>query len=247
MLNPIPVLLYHHIGDMQGATSTALFSAHLNWLLVNGYRGLSLTEFKQRLKQPTAKSSTQREVLITFDDGFADIYDTALPILKRFNFKATAFLITGKIGKDGYVDWPSVLDFQNSGLFECHSHSHTHYRWQSAAGITEDLIESRASLAINLNKPETDFDTLAWPWGACNEQWENLATDIGFTTQFLVQTAAVVPERGILRLPRICCDTMPMWRFIGLMHSMSFRLGNVPLINSASIAYRRLRGGFGYL
>ena len=246
MLNPIPVLLYHHIGDMQGATSTALFSAHLNWLLVNGYRSLSLTEFKQRLKRPTAKPSTQREVLITFDDGFADLYDTALPVLERFNFKATAFLITGKIGTAGYVDWPAVLNLQNSGLFECHSHSHTHYRWQSAASITEDLVESRGSLAMHLNKPEADFDTLAWPWGACNEQWENLATDVGFTTQFLVQTAAVMPERGLLRLPRICCDAMPLWRFISVMQSLSIRLGDVPFLNSASIAYRRLRGGFGY-
>jgi peptidoglycan/xylan/chitin deacetylase (PgdA/CDA1 family) len=245
-INPIPILLYHHIGDMPGATSAMLFTAHLQWLKVNGYRCLSLSEFKQRLEQTVPLANVQREVLISFDDGYADTYDTAFPILKEFNFKATVFLITNQIGRDGNLDWSSVLDLQESGLFECHSHSHTHSRSHSFDSLSEDLSNSRRSLAAHLNKPEASFDALAWPWGACDEQWEGLANELGFTFQFLVQTAAVLPDRGALRLPRICCDAMPLWRFICVLQSMSFRLGNVPLINSAAIAYRQIRGGFGY-
>ncbi|MGZ4959255.1 MAG: polysaccharide deacetylase family protein [Methylomonas sp.] len=247
MSSTIPALLYHQVGDEVGTTSEALFSAHLNWLTIQGYRSLSLAEFKQRLKHPDTKSNARREVLITFDDGYADIYDKVFPILKKFNFKATIFLITDKVGKERYLDWTSVLELQSSGLFEFQSHSHTHIRWPSEALVKEDLIESRMSLATYLNKPESDFDTLAWPWGACNKQWENLAIEAGFTTQFLVQTATVVVDRGSLRLPRTNCNAMPLWLFIGIMQSLSFNFHNVPLINWASYVYRRLRGGFGYL
>ena len=246
MNNFIPVLLYHHIGEEQGATSEADFAKHLSWLVDNGYHCLSLPEFQQRLSQVSLSGGTRREVMITFDDGYADIYTSAFPVLKHFNIKATAFLITDRIGRGGYLDWPAVIKLQESCVIDCQSHSHTHSHWQSLVDLREDLLKSRRLLAKHLNKPAEDFDTLAWPWGVCNEQWEDLAGDAGFTTQFLVQTAAVLPGKGRLKLPRITCDAMPLWRFIAVMKTLRLSLGNVPLLNRASYSYRQLRGGFGY-
>lgn len=72
------------------------FAAQMNWLSWRGYRGVSLGE-------AVADSGNERLVAITFDDGYRDFYTTVWPILRCYGFKATIFIVTGRLGQ--LADW----------------------------------------------------------------------------------------------------------------------------------------------
>src|SRR5690348_2083040 len=91
------VLTYHSLDNSRSVISLppAVFRDQMEALAGSGTPVVPLSEIHNR---PGAVS-------ITFDDGFANIADHALPILQRFSFPATVFVVGGHCG--GYNDWPS--------------------------------------------------------------------------------------------------------------------------------------------
>lgn len=88
----VPVLMYHHVspvGGMIGCTPEN-FEDQLRWLKAEGYKSLTLDEFAQHL----AGKDQGKAVLITFDDGYLDNWVYAFPLLQKYQFKATIFLVT---------------------------------------------------------------------------------------------------------------------------------------------------------
>lgn len=88
----IPVLMYHHVRPGAGmiACTPENFESQLQWLRANGYKGLSLDEFTRHL----AGEDVGKGVVITFDDGYLNNWIYAFPLLKKYGFKATIFLVT---------------------------------------------------------------------------------------------------------------------------------------------------------
>lgn len=88
----VPVLMYHHVRPQGGmiACTPENFESQLQWLQKKGYRSLSLDEFAQHL----AGKNMGKAVLITFDDGYLNNWVYAFPLLKKYGFKATIFLVT---------------------------------------------------------------------------------------------------------------------------------------------------------
>ena len=96
----IPVLMYHSIDDTGSVISVSpqTFREHLQYLKDHGFETVSLEEYFN-----TAPSQTDKKVLITFDDGYQNLYTHALPVLQEFSFKAVVFLVTDYVGKK--ADW----------------------------------------------------------------------------------------------------------------------------------------------
>lgn len=92
MTTSIPVLMYHHVRPGAGmiACTPEHFESQLQWLQANGYKGLTLDEFSTHL----AGQNVGKGVLITFDDGYLNNWVYAYPLLKKYGFKATIFLVT---------------------------------------------------------------------------------------------------------------------------------------------------------
>ena len=93
----IPVLLYHSISDDNSNISLKLntFENQIMYLKKNGYTSINFNEIDQNKK---------KQIIITFDDGYKDVFVNALPILKKYNFKATCFFVTNLIGQDNNWD-----------------------------------------------------------------------------------------------------------------------------------------------
>lgn len=254
---PVPVLLYHSIGHNADATTPEDFAAHLHWLEAQGYTTLSLDAFTAIALGRSAPSGLQ--TLITFDDGYSDLYGRAWPLLKRHRFKATAFLITENVVADEspndqrrYLSWNEVREMHASGDFDFQSHTHTHTRWaamdkspERAARVRNDLVRSRDALARELRVPEERLNHLAWPWGFCDDELEAIGMATGFSFQYLVQTASVTRAGQTLRLPRVCFDQKPVQ---ALARQMPMLTGNLRAraLNTASGLYRGLRGRLSY-
>lgn len=119
----IPILMYHSISDYpdnhlhpyyQTVTTPECFEQQMHFLSRSGYQVLTLSEAVKLLlseaslsnssiqkKSPPHKSfDCQRPMaVITFDDGLRDFYTNAFPILDKFGFKATVFVVSGLIDK----------------------------------------------------------------------------------------------------------------------------------------------------
>ena len=122
----IPVLTYHHIGagDDWLYVSEADFEQQLVYLRGQGYTPVSVAELATGLSGKTKLPS--RPIVLTFDDGYADNYRAAFPILLRQGMRASFFVVTGKIGQTGYMSWPQAVEMHNRGM-EIGSHTVHHY------------------------------------------------------------------------------------------------------------------------
>lgn len=84
---PNQILCYHSIShdNWQYSINPSDFNSQLEWISRN-YKVLSLSRYLK------AKSSKLPIMAITFDDGYADVYDIAFPIMKKYGFVGTIFL-----------------------------------------------------------------------------------------------------------------------------------------------------------
>ena len=99
-----PVLMYHSIspaycGAAPFTVTTDSFDRQMRWIHRRGYRGVSMRE----LFAVPRHALTQRLIGLIFDDGFADFAEFAVPILRRYGFTATVFVVAGELGR--YNDW----------------------------------------------------------------------------------------------------------------------------------------------
>ena len=99
----VPILMYHQVTP----TSTAAFdrysitpkqfAAQMRLLALARYNPITIAELVQCWKE--RKAPRRRTVVITFDDGFRDCVDFAVPVLQRYRFRAVFYLVAGLIGK----------------------------------------------------------------------------------------------------------------------------------------------------
>lgn len=113
----LPVFVYHHVRAHE-------FERHLLHLQRNGYRTITCETFSTILAGEL--EDDQRNVMLTFDDGFDDLYHTVYPLIRKYDTKVVVYLIAGWIGTDGMLTWNQIREMQESGLFDFQSHGMFH-------------------------------------------------------------------------------------------------------------------------
>jgi len=184
-----PVLAYHLIDQRFDAgiawTTPRRFEKQIAWLAAAGYRSLSLSEYLQH-----DPANNEKAVVITFDDGYRSLHQYALPILARYHFKATAFVISGYVGQDNrwdvkfflprlpLLDWKELRELLAAG-WEIGSHSlrHEYLPHLSTPELRNDLLQSRRILEEQLQVP---IRHLSLPFGRGNHQVYRVAQEVGY-------------------------------------------------------------------
>ena len=95
-----PILMYHRIGDVpedKNAVSPERFELQLQYLEDHGFRSLGLTEWYEMVQR--GEKVPEKSVILTFDDGYLDNWELAMPLLLRYEMKATVFMVASLIGK----------------------------------------------------------------------------------------------------------------------------------------------------
>jgi peptidoglycan/xylan/chitin deacetylase (PgdA/CDA1 family) len=138
MLSRVPILLYHSVStDPPGwiapfSVHPATFEAHLDAIVASGLVPVTVSQYLDGLQGTT--SMPDRPVLITFDDGFADFADRALPALIERNMASTLYVTTGALAgptRQTVLPAASMLSradlpgLESAGV-EIGAHSHTH-------------------------------------------------------------------------------------------------------------------------
>jgi len=179
----LPVLLYHHVGPLRPGTLPSLtvspqtFERHVRWLARRGYTGVRPADWlRWRLE---GKGLPDKPVLLTFDDGYADLADYAFPVLRRYGFGAGVYVVTGQLG--GTNAWDEAKGFGTQRLmtveqirywatqgieFGAHSRTHADLTTLSARELTEEVVGSRDDLTTLLGSPVVSF---AYPYGFYNQ------------------------------------------------------------------------------
>lgn len=167
----IPILLYHGVLDNTWGAATLFvkpeeFAKQMEYLKNNNYTPLFISELDYAY-------AFEKPIIITFDDGYQDVYTNALPILKKYNLKANVYIITNSIGKDKYMDAEMIKNTDNSGLMEIGSHTINHYK---LAEIDLDLAENEIKESKNIleNILNKEIYSIAYPSGSFNESIVNI-------------------------------------------------------------------------
>jgi peptidoglycan/xylan/chitin deacetylase (PgdA/CDA1 family) len=172
----IPILTYHSIdtsGSVISVTPCA-FAEQMACVADLGFCGIALRE---AVAHRTATGAWPAQcVVLTFDDGYANITDVAAPTLLRYGFTATVFLVTQHVGLSNdwapppaglgpraMLSWQQVADLAAAGIeIAAHSRTHRNLPSLSADAIADEVSGSRRDIECRLQGP---VDSFAYPFG----------------------------------------------------------------------------------
>jgi peptidoglycan/xylan/chitin deacetylase (PgdA/CDA1 family) len=183
------VLMYHSVeayteDPYRVTVHPDRFERQLHWLRSRGLRGVSMAA----LPAAAAGGSARGLVGLTFDDGYADFRTHALPVLLRYGFGATLFVVAGRLGGTNAWDEPGprkalltageVRTVEAAGI-EIGSHSLTHPRLSTVdpQRLRAEVADSRAILADVLGHPVAGF---CYPYGALGEREADAVAESGY-------------------------------------------------------------------
>ncbi|MBI5242191.1 MAG: polysaccharide deacetylase family protein [Elusimicrobia bacterium] len=211
-MSSIPVLMYHHVSADREVTPQD-FEAHLLLLKRGGFRTVGLDELYEHLSGN--REIDGRAAMLTFDDGYADNWICAYPLLKKHGMRAVVFPVTQRAdeappgvrktivegaqspdtlkderGPAGFLSWDELKVMSSSGVFDVGSHTHTHRdfkRHTPYEDLKKELALSRARIEERIG---TWKGAISWPWGDCEPTW---AGEAGYRMAFTTRVGANVP------------------------------------------------------
>ena len=179
----LPVLMYHHVGPSRPGTfpewtvSPDRFERQIRWLARRGYTGIRPEQWIKWRREGTGLPD--KPVLLSFDDGFVDLAEFALPVLRRYGFGAVVFIVTGRVGETNTWDEAQgsathhlmtaeqIRHWAAQGIeFGAHGRTHADLTTLSPDEMEKEIVGSRDDLAELLGSPVTSF---AYPFGSFNE------------------------------------------------------------------------------
>src|SRR5690349_149663 len=212
----LPVLMYHRIASdgpdelRRYRLDPAEFEEQLDHLRGAGYRGVTLEEWRVACER--RKPLPGRAVLLTFDDGYGDFVSAAWPLLRRYGFTATVFIVAGEMGGSSSWDrelggeaplmsWREARRLQWRGVqFGSHTLSHPHMTSLSNAEVVREAARSRTLIAEHLGAPPT---AIAYPYGDCDGAIAHLMGACGYTFGLTADEGHAELEHSLLLMPRI--------------------------------------------
>lgn len=182
----VPILTYHTIAPAttkpQGKMEKHYhitpehFDAQMKYLADNGYDPIRFDTYAKYLTGDG--DLPEKPVVLTFDDGWKNQYDHAYPILEKYGFTAT-FFIMSKVTGGSYMTWDNIRDLDTKG-FEIASHTAMH------AKLTEVTDETKLRDEIFTSKEKIESEightisTIAYPYYQQNETIRKLVKDAGY-------------------------------------------------------------------
>lgn len=174
----VPILCYHQIRDWRPKDSksakdyiipTAAFREHMQMLADSGYHTVLPDQLYAYLT--TGAPLPSKPIMLTFDDGDLDQYETAVPILDKHGFKGAFFIMTvaiGRRGKQPYMDKAQIKDLSDRGhLIGAHTWDHHNVKKYTGEDWKIQIEEPKAKLEAIIGKPVKYF---AYPFGLWNKE-----------------------------------------------------------------------------
>jgi len=235
----IPILMYHSISHTANpafkpfAVAPSLFADQMAYLYEQGYTPITVTQFVHA-RAAGGITLPERPIVLTFDDGYADFFTEALPILKRYKFPATLYVTTAYIdGTSRWLRWEretmkpmlswSQLQVICENGIECGGHTHSHPQLDVLPlAVAQDEIQlCKSILEDHLQREVTSF---AYPFGYFTTEIREIVYNVGYSSACAVQHAFNVLSTDVFALKRLMVSanmTVPV--FAALLHTEKVR------------------------
>jgi peptidoglycan/xylan/chitin deacetylase (PgdA/CDA1 family) len=201
------ILMYHNIGiPGKNAVLSSLYVTPRMFRFQMGYlkaAGLKVVPLSEIAKFVRSGGTGERLVALTFDDGYRDFYENAFPVLKKYDFPSTVFLVSDLVGdenlwdsadgnaREPLMDWDEILRLNKAGVaFGSHTKSHPFLSGLSVPLIEDEVAGSRARIEERLQTPVESF---CYPYGDYDDRVMEAVRKAGYTT-------AVTTKRGLARI-----------------------------------------------
>ncbi|MEG4008426.1 sulfotransferase [Microcoleus sp. Pol11C1] len=207
----LPILSYRRISpDGLDAVTPQIFEQQLHKLKNQGYYSVSWENWRSAKQAKTPLPG--KAVLMTFDGGYLDFIQYAWPVLKRFDFTGTVFLVAESIGKTNswekaefeevpLMGWSEIWQLRDAGIeFGSMSATHQPLTALSPTEIVREAVKSRAILEQGLEKSVKCF---AYPYGDFDPIVAHLIGANGYTFGVSYQLNFSNFDDSLLSLPRI--------------------------------------------
>lgn len=162
----------------------------IEYFLNHGYVTLTASELTE---ERANRLEGKKVLLLTFDDGYAGWYTYVLPILRKYNVKATMYVVGAKMNHYGYLADYQIKELANSGLVEIGNHTDKIHQaplelvkklyddnyafWD----IVDDIKTNGAKIQAVTGKPVT---SISWPYGYCTDALDSTVKREGYKISF---------------------------------------------------------------
>jgi peptidoglycan/xylan/chitin deacetylase (PgdA/CDA1 family) len=202
------ILMYHNIDDPPKNAripnlyvTPRMFRLQMGYLKAAGFRVLSI----QDLVAAVEAGNTRHDMAaITFDDGYADFYINAYPILKHYGYPSTVYVVSGLVGKSNIwdsksethlkpiMDWTTIVKIsENNVQIGSHTMSHPELTTLADNMLDQELIGAKKKIESQINHP---VDHFCYPYGDCDERIKAAVGKAGY--RFAVTTQRGHVEKG---------------------------------------------------
>jgi peptidoglycan/xylan/chitin deacetylase (PgdA/CDA1 family) len=211
----LPILVYHHIRQRSPMDSRALrrltvtpeiFQQQMQYLQDNGYHVGSFSNLENFFEGAELPA---RPVIISFDDGWESQFQLAMPILEKYQFTATFFVIANYVRYRGSLSVDQLREMARCGMsIGSHSRSHPHLeRITDAKRLWDEIYGSKAALESELGVPVTEF---AYPYGSYNAAAVNMVMLAGYKAARGANFGSLHSAGEIYRLSAITAPVDPL-------------------------------------
>ena len=197
----VPILLYHHIGDSPSDSpyyvSPDEFERQMNLLYQWGYKTISAEQLVEAIQR--CAQLPNKPILLTFDDGSETVYTDALPIMQKYGFTGTVYIVYNYIGAGLFMGKDQIRELYNAG-WEIGSHGVSHVELPSRPGKQEEeIVKSRQRLESYLDVPVRSF---AYPFGAYDSNSLQFVKSAGYIAAMGLGDESMQGKENILYLYR---------------------------------------------
>ena len=200
----VPIIMYHSIlkeGNGEYSITPEVFESDLKKIQENGYQTIVMEDLIQYVYED--KELPPKPIILTFDDGFYNNKEYAVPLLEKYHMKAVisvigkyteAFTKTDETNMQyGHLRWKDINQLIQSQTIEFQNHTyHLHKIQNGRKGIMKKKEESieqyKQTIGGDLEKLQEDFkentgylpNTFTYPYGAVSKESEDVLKELGF-------------------------------------------------------------------
>lgn len=206
----VPILMYHYISPLPpGADEVRteltvlphIFEAHLQYLREQGYETVSLYDVHMALMR--GSSLPPRPIVLTFDDGYSDHYDTVFPLLNAYGYTATFFIISSRpdVNAPGYMSWSQIGEMAAAGMsMQSHTKDHPDLRNRDADFLIYQIMGSIESIIAHTGQSVNIF---AYPVGRYDENTLNVLGTMDVWRAVTTQNGSIHTTDNFLEVSRL--------------------------------------------
>ncbi len=198
-----PMLLYHFVGreslERDGDSITrfnvtaADFDAQLALLRRLGYQTVTVAEIAAALRGEGVLP--KRPIAITFDDGWSEQYNVALPLLQKYGMKASFYILSSYTTGERYVSWEQLEALRDAGMeIGAHTRKHVNLLAVSAEDASYEISGSKSVLEAKL---DITVESIAYPYGLYSGSTVALAQKAGYRAAVALNAS---PKQSLFNL-----------------------------------------------